>query len=192
MEKTIIWWLRNRIKWSNWLNRFDRMDFDPGLERRAGKDLSGFNRLADQLKQAYADNFEYSYDFGDRLRTPWSTWNRVYSGWTLVDDCDGFAALAMAWATQYEGITCSLLTIVPAWRWWKGHTVCLCQQQVAGNPVYMYYDYDEPGRWTANLYEIRTALHEKYGCGSRCVFGEDVFKDGGWKHLNGLDLVMDP
>lgn len=115
MEYLIRLWLRIRLLISNLLNKFDKYNYKTD-------DWFVFNNAIDAKNYARSIPYHSKYDFGDRLRTPDSVWNRAVNG-MLYDDCDGMATLYMACLNR-AGECPKLLTIIGTKNFWKGHTVC--------------------------------------------------------------------
>jgi len=60
----------------------------------------------------------------DGLLIDWHPWVKTIIARRLCDDCEGAALLAQ-WALSVIGISSRIVYLVPGWKFWKAHVVCV-------------------------------------------------------------------
>lgn len=146
MRRIIEWWLRVRIPISNFLNWFDKYNVPIDIPKRT---------INDAIKALDAMDYRYKWDKGDRIRTPWASYRRAQNR-KYGDDCDGMASLAYALIgdnAELKYKVC-LLTVVPTYAFWLGHTVLVVRMVIGGRAMYRKVEPFYNTEWKFTLAEV--------------------------------------
>lgn len=149
ISDTIKYWLKNRLIVSNTINLTD--PHNKILQTPKVK-FDSTAKAISYLKNLIDTRYKYKYDWGDRIRTPNSVWNRAHDK-GLRDDCDGASALAFASLKNARVQNVELITIIPVEEFWKGHTLCFFQESLTKH--YHIIDY---GNISPSLNSVEEAL----------------------------------